>query len=318
MISFCGNFLLLGWFVGICVGIRTGLPVIQLDDEMIAKPQLVLHSKVRMRGHRDYWKPGGPCRKKDIKCMSTRMLVLVNRYRDFSGVGPLRAGTLKQLDNAMKHSRAMKRRGKIYHQQLRRINFGCGSSVGGENVALNHASLSDWPTDPAWMCVKQFWDSPPHRKNLLNPSFDEVVMGVLYARDGYMWCTETFARRTKYGPGRCAPVGSTPHRAATPSSTPIMTPTPSTTPTPRATPSTAPTRMALPSATSSPKPRSNGKCTCRGHQFRNRVFIGRFPNGRKAKFTLRCRRGVCRYCMFGRVCLSVEHSISIDEQIEGF
>jgi len=79
---------------------------------------------------------GGPCNLRDEKCMSNQMLKYVNDYRRTQGVSKmLISGSSSQLSNAVSHSKKMKQRGSIYHQQISKVNLGCSTFFSGENVA---------------------------------------------------------------------------------------------------------------------------------------------------------------------------------------
>jgi len=153
---------------------------------------------------------GGPCNLRDEECMSTQMLKYVNDYRKTQGISKmLSSGSSSQLNNAMTHSKRMKEKGSIYHQEISRVNLGCSAFFSGENVAKNHCTYGRTNTDPARMCVDQFIDSEPHRLNLINKNHESVSMGVYISDDGYIWCTQTFSQSTKFSTsGSCAPLSS--------------------------------------------------------------------------------------------------------------
>ena len=232
---------------------------------------------VRQRG----CKKGGPCKKNEYVCMSMMMLKYVNQHRRKMKLKALKPGTKKQLKNAMMHSKVMMKKEKLCHQNLSAVNLGCGSWFSGENVAVNHGLLSKAPTDPARMCVAQFIKSPPHRKNLENKNFETAVMGVVVGGNGYFWCTQTFAQRTNFGPGECAPVGKAGNDRS--------------------------------GAAAMKKPVTNG------HTFDVLAFGVNFGKGRRATFKLDCNKGKCKYCMYvkkkKKMCLRIGQSIALDKAI---
>lgn len=138
------------------------------------------------------------CHPRDINCLSLKTLEYVNKVRRKNSMSPLLSGTVKQLENAMMHDKAMKRDNKLYHQKLRIVKLGCNSFFSGENVAVNHVyNCRLDKRDPAKMCVDQFIESPGHFKNLINKDHERMVMGVFIAGNGQIWCTQTFSRFTK-------------------------------------------------------------------------------------------------------------------------
>lgn len=56
------------------------------------------------------------------------------------------------------------------------------------NVGKNHLLRGH---NVVRMCILQFLRSPPHKRNLLNPTLTSQAMGVFVDRGGYIWCTQT-------------------------------------------------------------------------------------------------------------------------------
>ncbi len=251
------------------------------------------------------WVAGGPCKPNELECMSVKMLEYVNELRAQKAVPKLNAyknGAELHMANAMAHSKVMQAKGRIFHQDLPKVNLGCGAFFSGENVAKNHGLLGPkdsngqfLPTDPARMCVHQFINSPPHRKNLENPTHQTAVMGVYVAADGYIWCTQTFAQNTKFTrKGACRRIDGI-EEANSAVNSPLPSPPPS--------PSPKPTNA-----------RKNVSST--GHKFINQHFMARFPGGKVEKMTLQCTDKECRYCGSDGVCLGEEQSVGIDKRVE--
>ncbi len=265
----------------------------------------VLAASIRMTtGLPRGWVEGGPCMPHEAECMSLKMLEYVNELRakkNAPKLTPYRTGTDMHLANALAHSKLMQARGGIFHQDLRAVDLGCGAFFSGENVAKNHGLLGPkdsagnfLPTDAAKMCVVQFINSPPHRKNLENPNHQTAVMGVFVSADGYIWCTQTFAQRTKFTTnGACKRIdGVEEANSAVKSSLPTPTPSPS------------------------PKPASAlNNVASTGHKFANQEFWARFPDGKVQKMTLKCTAKECRYCASNGVCLGEEQSVGIDKRV---
>jgi uncharacterized protein YkwD len=86
---------------------------------------------------------------------------------------------------AKHHSRAMARRGYIFHstqEQLLHALDGYDWSIGGENVGVGGSleSLED-----------AFMASKPHRENILRKAFDHVAVGIVRRNDA-LWVTVIF------------------------------------------------------------------------------------------------------------------------------
>lgn len=235
---------------------------------------------------------GGPCNLRDEKCMSNQMLKYVNDYRRTQGLSKmLTSGSSSQLSNAVSHSKKMKQRGSIYHQQISKVNLGCSTFFSGENVANNHCSSDETNTDPARLCVDQFIQSPPHRRNIVSEYHESVTMGVYVSDDGYIWCTQTFSKSTKFSTsGRCAPLKSA---SSSPSSS-----------VPRQPSSTQP--QAKEGSEEDPCDSFKTK------QFRARI---RGKSRRPKTFKATSNRGACQYCTSRGMCLSPRYSKRIDDRI---
>jgi uncharacterized protein YkwD len=97
---------------------------------------------------------------------------VMNTMRVRHGVAPLRVGrTLTRA--ARSHSADMSRRGYFDHGAfVRRLRaFGVRAPYLGENIASGTQPLSAGAIVQMWML------SPPHRQNLLDPSFKRVGVG---------------------------------------------------------------------------------------------------------------------------------------------
>lgn len=205
----------------------------------------------------------------------------------------LTSGSSSQLNNAMSHSKRMKARGSIYHQQISKVNLGCSTFFSGENVAQNHCSSARKNTDPARLCVDQFIRSAPHRRNLINQYHESATMGVYVSDDGYIWCTQTFSKSTKFSSsGSCAPVKST-----------------------SSSPSSDSPRESIPDQTQTQETNNGDPCgSFKTKKFRARI---RGRSRRPQTFKATARRGACRYCTSGGMCLSASYSKRIDDRISG-
>lgn len=236
---------------------------------------------------------GGPCNLRDESCMSNQMLKYVNDYRKTQGVSKmLTSGSSSQLKNAVSHSKKMKQRGSIYHQQISKVSLGCSTFFSGENVAMNHCSSGKTNTDPARLCVDQFIRSEPHRRNLVNQYHESVTMGVYISDDGYIWCTQTFSKSTKFSTsGSCAPVKST---SSSPSSD-----------------------VPRESHPAQPQVKEGGGKGDPCDSFKTKQFRARIrgKTRRAQKFKATSKRGACQYCTSRGMCLSPSYSKRIDDRI---
>lgn len=156
-------------------------------------------SSTRTSYLRPIWVNGGPCELEDYHCMNFEALKYTNGIRKRAGVPGIIIGTEAMLKNAMHHSHEMLQAEKIYHQALNETRLGCESIFLSENVAQTHVHVAktDAPTNPALLCVKRLENSAMHYRNMVNIQFEEGVMGILVHR-GYVWCTQIFARETKF------------------------------------------------------------------------------------------------------------------------
>lgn len=157
--------------------------------------------------------PSAPCATGDNRCWNQLGLKHVNRLRTSRTRGralqPLKMGTERMFDIAMKHSMRMHKkaarrrsRGKTvtYHQNPRRIDLGCNSWFSGENVAYVARKKAK---DAAGLCLERFRKSPLHRNNLLSNVHRYVVLGVYVDSKGFVWCTQIFSTNTRFGGGKC-------------------------------------------------------------------------------------------------------------------
>jgi uncharacterized protein YkwD len=153
----------------------------------------------------------------------------INSARAGAGAGTLtRDGTLSSYGRS--HSTRMADSGGLYHSSSGTLeSYLPGDWLAwGENVGMTSDSSGCGPLFQAFM------DSPGHRANLLNASFDIVGIGVIIDDAGYMWTTHVFVD--------VAGGGSTTTTTTTTSTTTTSTSTTTTTTTsaPRSTTTTAP------------------------------------------------------------------------------
>ncbi|MGB9618715.1 MAG: CAP domain-containing protein [Desulfomonilaceae bacterium] len=131
--------------------------------------------------------------------LAERLLRETNKARSKEGLGPLTAS--HGLDViARTHSRNMCAAGELKHEsdkypagwrtfaeRMKRMGY----SSGAENLA--YRTYSGRPEDWARSVVTGWLNSPPHRKNLLDPTFRYVGIGVFVCRNGVAFATQVFS-----------------------------------------------------------------------------------------------------------------------------
>jgi uncharacterized protein YkwD len=84
---------------------------------------------------------------------------------------------------AVKQAKAMAAQGRLFHQDLGKIQKACKLGWVGENVAYGPGSASQ--------LVQQWMNSPPHRANILFKKFKATGVGASKAQ-GYWWASQVF------------------------------------------------------------------------------------------------------------------------------
>lgn len=122
---------------GIIIFIAAAL-LITIDAE---SPQTIIPAPLQMKlpflsrwGRYAGWVDGGPCKRDDYKCMNAMSLKYINEQRKRSGrrgLKPLKMGTMAMLQNAMTHNKQMKKKHRLYHQNLRKVKLGCNAFFSG-------------------------------------------------------------------------------------------------------------------------------------------------------------------------------------------
>ena len=120
-----------------------------------------------------------------------QLVALINQARQREGLAPL-AVDLRLTSAARRHSELMAQRAELAHQlprerplEQRFAAEKLPSDREGENLALNENAAS---------AHEGLMHSPPHRRNILDPDYNAVGVGVV--RRGYqIYVTEDFARR---------------------------------------------------------------------------------------------------------------------------
>jgi uncharacterized protein YkwD len=113
----------------------------------------------------------------------TRMFHATDRSRVNHGRKALPL-QLRMSHQATKHSRAMARRGYIFHTSKMSVYLrGVTWHVWGENVGVTTGSVAHLES--------AFMHSPEHRANILNRGFNHVAVGAI-RQDGKLWVTVFF------------------------------------------------------------------------------------------------------------------------------
>jgi len=119
--------------------------------------------------------------------MDREFLALINEARTSRGFAPLRFDSRAQRW-AETWTPQMVDLGQPHHQDIRPLVTGSIIRV-GENVGVS--------TEGVEAVFRGFMASPPHRANILDPSFTHVGIGTLkarYQRQEATWTTHIFLR----------------------------------------------------------------------------------------------------------------------------
>ena len=126
-----------------------------------------------------------PATTERLQTLDAQILTRVNATRAARGLRPLVVS--RDLESAaVAHSRALIQAGVFQHdspdgtsfaQRLKRFYSPAGYAnwTAGENLLYNTASIDAATAIQAWL------DSPPHRENLLNPTWREIGIGSIHA-----------------------------------------------------------------------------------------------------------------------------------------
>jgi|LakMenEpi03Aug12_release.lakeMendotaPanAssembly.Ray.scaffolds.fasta_scaffold45949_5 uncharacterized protein YkwD len=118
---------------------------------------------------------GGVCRRVTVgSAWEYKVVDLTNAIRRRHGLRPLKV-TEKAMKFARGWSGTQARQRRMYHS---------GAAGWGENVIWNYKS-------PEAM-VEAWYASPGHRRNMLNPNYSEIGVGVVMTNDGQPYGTQVF------------------------------------------------------------------------------------------------------------------------------
>lgn len=111
-----------------------------------------------------------------------RFVDAINQYRAQNGLGAL-ATDAELLRVARNWSAQMRAAGEISHNPNLRTDVRANWRKLGENVGVG-PTVAD--------LHQAFIDSPAHRRNLLDPTFQRIAIGIVYDTDGTIFVTEQF------------------------------------------------------------------------------------------------------------------------------
>jgi uncharacterized protein YkwD len=126
-----------------------------------------------------------PTSSQRVQALDAEILTRLNATRAAHGLRPLAASEALEKA-ALSHSRALVRAGVFQHdspdgtpfaQRLKRFYSPAGYArwSAGENLLYNTAEIDAATAVQAWL------DSPPHRENMLDPTWREVGIGSVHA-----------------------------------------------------------------------------------------------------------------------------------------
>jgi uncharacterized protein YkwD len=129
----------------------------------------------------------------DIPSIEKKLLEWVNKERTDRQLNPLKLSTdLRALAKSHSHDMASRRKlthlssiGKSYKDRL--LDAGIFFTEIGENVATSE-------TYEGTFIHQGFMESPEHKDNILNPHFDAIGIGIVYANDNKYYVTQDFCQ----------------------------------------------------------------------------------------------------------------------------
>lgn len=128
----------------------------------------------------------------DVKTMENQVIKLVNQARVNAGLQPFTANW--ELSRVARYkSQDMANKGYFNHTSptygspfTMMQNFGIKFTAAGENIAMGQRTAQDVMN--SWM------NSPGHRSNILNPSFNQIGVGLAKNSNGTCYWTQQFIR----------------------------------------------------------------------------------------------------------------------------
>ncbi len=128
----------------------------------------------------------------DVKTMENQVIKLVNQARVNAGLQPFTANW--ELSRVARYkSQDMANKGYFDHTSptygspfTMMQNFGIKFTAAGENIAMGQRTAQEVMN--SWM------NSPGHRGNILNPSFNQIGVGLAKNSNGMCYWTQQFIR----------------------------------------------------------------------------------------------------------------------------
>lgn len=128
----------------------------------------------------------------DVKALEQKVIDLVNRQRAQNGLSALKANwevgrvaRYKSQDMINKHY--FDHQSPTYGSPFNMMeNFGIKFNAAGENIAYGQRTPQDVMND--WM------NSPGHRSNILNPTYNQIGVGVAKSANGTYYWTQMFIK----------------------------------------------------------------------------------------------------------------------------
>ncbi|MFV0406831.1 MAG: CAP domain-containing protein [Propioniciclava sp.] len=122
-----------------------------------------------------------------VEASVTEVITLTNSERTAAGLAPLRMNPCLADQVARPWGEHLARTGPLVHQDMQAALRKCPNLNGiGENLAAGQNSPREAVTD--WM------NSPGHRANLMNPSFDEIGVVRVVSGSGKIYWVQIFGQ----------------------------------------------------------------------------------------------------------------------------
>lgn len=128
----------------------------------------------------------------DVKALEQQVIDLVNQQRAWNGLPALTANwevsrVARYKSQDMINNHYFDHQSPVYGSPFNMMeNFGIRFSAAGENIAYGQrtpqAVMNDW------------MNSPGHRSNILNPTYNQIGVGVAKAANGTLYWTQMFIK----------------------------------------------------------------------------------------------------------------------------
>jgi uncharacterized YkwD family protein/spore coat assembly protein SafA len=128
----------------------------------------------------------------DVKTLEQKVIDLVNQQRAYNGLQALKANwelcrVARYKSQDMIDKRYFSHQSPTYGSPFRMMeSFGIRFSAAGENIAYGQRTPQEVMN--GWM------NSPGHRSNILNPTYNQIGVGVAKASNGTFYWTQMFIK----------------------------------------------------------------------------------------------------------------------------